>query len=93
MTFAVRLVHSLLALAKAVDIVLCTVWQGALYPFGLADKPSGRRFVSTLIGEAAYNGHRWATVLARGVDWLFAALGDGPEHCRRAFLKYGNQDD
>lgn len=93
MMFGLRLVHTLLAFVKAMDILLCTVWQGALYPFGLAAKPSGRRFISTLVGEADFNGHRWAMPLARGIDRLFALLGDGPDHCHRAYLKYGNQDD
>jgi len=91
--FILRVRQSTLAILITTTIAICTLWQGALYPFGLASKPSGRRMTSTFIGEAASNGHRWGMVLSAIVDWVFDALGDGPNHCERTYLKYGKYDD
>lgn len=93
MSIFARCLRSIFALLVSLDIVFCTLWQGVLYPFGLASEPSGRRLVSTFIGEAAFNGHRWGIVLAAIVDRVFLLLGDRPEHCHRAFINYGTQDD
>lgn len=93
MTFLARIWRSIFAVMVSLDILLCTVWQGVLYPFGLASKPSGRRLVSSFVGEAAFNGHRWAIRLAAVIDRLFLALGDKPEHCLRAYINYGSLDD
>lgn len=91
--FLQRLRHSLFAVLVTLTIALCTVWQGALYPFGLASKPSGRRMTSSFVGEAAFNGHRWGRIMAAIIDRVFMALGDKPHHCHRAFINYGAQDD
>lgn len=93
MSFLARIWRSAFAVLVSLDILLCTIWQGVLYPFGLASRPSGRRLVSSFVGEAAFNGHRWGIVLAAIIDRLFSALGDKPEHCHRAYINYGTQDD
>ena len=91
--FLARLWHSAFACLVSIDILLCTTWQGVLYPFGLASKPSGRRMVSSFVGEAAHNGHRWGIILAAILDRVFLWLGDQPRHCWRAFINYQNLDD
>ncbi len=88
-----RIGCSAFAILVSLDILLCTIWQGALYPFGLASKPSGRRMISSFVGEAAFNGHRWGIILATIIDRAFLAMGDKPEHCHRAFINYGSHDD
>lgn len=93
MTFLLRLRQSLFALLVTFTIAICTVWQGVLYPFGLASKPSGRRMTSSFVGEAAHNGRRWGIILAAIIDCVFLKLGDKPQHCHRAFINYGAQDD
>lgn len=91
--FALRFRQSAFAVLVTFTILLCTVWQGALYPFGLASRPSGRRMTSSFVGEAAFNGHRWGRIAAAIIDRVFLLLGDKPEHCHRAFINYGSQDD
>lgn len=91
--FAIRLRQSSFALLVTTTILICTLWQGVLYPFGLASKPSGRRMTSTFVGEAAANNQRWALVLAPIIDKVFMWLGDRPDHCERAYLGYSEQDD
>lgn len=91
--FLVRLRQSAFAVLVTLTIALCTIWQGVLYPFGLASKPSGRRMTSSFVGEAAYNGHHWGRVVAAIIDRVFLLLGDKPDHCRRAYINYGTQDD
>jgi len=93
MNFFLRIRQSIFALLVTLTIALCTIWQGVLYPFGLASKPSGRRMTSSFVGEAAFNGHRWGIVLAAVIDRAFLLLGDKPQHCHRAFINYGVQDD
>jgi len=91
--FALRLRQSAFAVLVTMTILLCTIWQGALYPFGLASKPSGRRMTSSFVGEAAFNGHRWGRIMAAVIDGAFRLLGDKPDHCHRAFINYSSQDD
>lgn len=93
MNFFLRIRQSIFALLVTLTIALCTIWQGVLYPFCLASKPSGRRMTSSFVGEAAFNGHRWGIVLAAVIDRAFLLLGDKPQHCHRAFINYGVQDD
>ena len=88
-----RLGHVLLAFGRAIDILLCVVWLGPLYLVGLASRPSGRQMISSYVGEAAYNGHRWGRRAAAVIDWTFEKLGDGPNHCHRAFVNYQFFDD
>jgi hypothetical protein len=91
--FILRLRQSAFAVLVTLTILLCTLWQGALYPFGLASKPSGRRMTSSFVGEAAFNGRRWGRIMAAVIDRAFLMLGDKPQHCHRAFINYGTQDD
>lgn len=91
--FLFRLRQSAFAVLVTLTILLCTIWQGALYPFGLASKPSGRRMTSSFVGEAAFNGHRWAKVATAVIDRMFLMLGDKPGHCHRAYINYGTQDE
>ena len=93
MTFLLRIRQSVFAVLVTLTIALCTIWQGALYPFGLASKPSGRRMTSSFVGEAAFNGRRWGIILASMIDRVFLMLGDKPQHCHRAYINYGTQDD
>lgn len=81
-----------LALLRAIDILLCTLWLAPLYVFDLADRPSGRQMISSYIGKAAANGHYWAQAAAEVIDGVFEALGDRPDHCRRAYLHYRGLD-
>lgn len=87
-----RLGESLIALLKAGDILLCTIWLAPLYVFGLADRPSGRQLISSYIGKAARNGHYWARAAAEVIDGIAEALGDKPGHCLRAYLHYRGLD-
>jgi hypothetical protein len=88
-----RLWASCWALLKALDILACTVWLAPLYVVGLADRPSGRQMISSYVGRAAHNGHRWGLRAAGTIDFLARLLGDGPDHCRRAYLSYRGLDD
>lgn len=87
-----RLGTSIMALLKALDILACTIWLAPLYVFGLADRPSGRQMISSYVGLAASNGHRWAKRAAAVIDWAFELMGDKPDHCRRAYLHYRGLD-
>ena len=87
-----RLGQSVFALLVALDILLCTMWLAPLYVFGLADKPTGRRMISSYIGMAASNGRRWARIAAAAIDYSAVAIGDAPEHCKRAFENYRGMD-
>lgn len=91
-SFKERLGVAGLALLRAVNILLCTLWLVPLYVVGLADKPSGRKMISSYVGKAAANGHYWARVAAEVIDGVFEALGDKPDHCRRAYLHYKGLD-
>lgn len=84
--------ESFIAFLIAVDILACTIWLAPLYVFGLADRPSGRQMISSYVGKAAFNGHRWARRLAAVINWAFELMGDGPDHCHRAYLHYRGKD-
>lgn len=87
-----RLRDSAWALLIALDILACTLWLAPLYVVGLADRPSGRQMISSYVGKAAANGHRWARIAAFLIDRGALLLGDAPDHCDRAFHKYRNLD-
>ena len=87
-----RLRIAFIALLKAIDILLCTIWLAPLYVFNLADKPSGRQMISSYVGKAAYNGHYWGIAAEHIIDTLFELLGDRPGHCLRAYLHYRDLD-
>jgi len=84
--FATRCWHCVLPLLTALDLLLCTIWLTTLYPFGLADRPTGRQLISGYVGKAAFKGMPWGIRLARWIDWAAVQLGDGPGHCVRAYL-------
>ncbi len=84
--FLTRCGHCILPLLRAIDILACTVWLSLLYPFGLADRPTGRQLISGYVGKAAFHGAPWAIHAARILDWGALKLGDGPDHCLRAYL-------
>lgn len=88
-----RLIHCLLAIFRSLDLLACTIWLCLLYPFGLADRPTGREMISSYVGRGAFNGHRWAIRAAKVIDWLFVRLGEAPEHCLRAFNFYRRLDE
>lgn len=88
-----RLQESLLAILISIDILFCTIWQASLYPFNLASKPSGRRLISSFVGEAAYNRQKWGLLLEPIINFVFDRLEKEPEHCYRAFRKYEHIDD
>lgn len=87
-----RLRVSLWALLKALDILACTLWLAPFYVVGLADRPSGRQMISSYVGKAAANGHRWGRIAATLIDMGAVALGDGPGHCHRAYIRYRGLD-
>lgn len=86
--FLTRCQHCALAMLRTADIAVCTVWLCVLYPWGLADRPTGRQLISGYVGKAAHNNQRWGLRAARAIDWLALRFGDGPDHCRRAWLFY-----
>lgn len=88
-----RIGHCILALLRAVDILACTLWLSCLHPFRLAARPTGRQMISSYIGEAAFNGRRWAKRAAAIIDRIAMLLGDRPDHCLRAFRHYQFLDD
>ena len=88
-----RMGHCILPLLRSLDILACTIWLCCLYPFGLASRPSGREMISSYVGEAQFNGHRWAMRAAAVIDWCACRLGDRPDHCLRAFCHYQFLDD
>lgn len=91
--FFSRLVSANVAMLKAHDILLCTLWLAPLYVVGLADRPSGRQMVSSYIGKAAHNGHHWAKRAETVIDWVFETFfNDRPRHCYRAFRHYQGID-
>lgn len=85
--------HCILPLLRSLDILACTIWLSCLYPFRLAARPSGREMISSYVGEAQFNGHRWAKRAAAVIDWCAMRLGDKPDHCLRAFHHYQFLDD
>lgn len=87
-----RFAIALLALLRALDILACTLWLAPLYLVGLADRPSGRQMISSYVGKAAANEHRWGRWTAAIIDQMAIWLGDQPDHCRRAYLHYRNSD-
>lgn len=87
-----RLGESLFALLIALDILACTLWLAPLYVVNLSDRPTGRRMISSYVGYAAANGHRWAEIMATAIDWAAMRLGDKPAHCDRAYRHYRGLD-
>ncbi|MDQ4421477.1 hypothetical protein OOT33_13700 [Sphingobium sp. DEHP117] len=59
-----------------IDIAVCYIWLAPLYLVGLADRPTGRQMISSYVGRAALNGHRWARIAARVIDAVM-----GKSHC------------
>lgn len=87
-----RLGHCTLAMLRVLDLLACTSWLCLLYPLGLADRPTGRELISSYVGRGAFNGHRWAIRWAGLIDRAASWLGDGPDHCLRAYLFYSRLD-
>lgn len=83
-----RLVHCVLPMLRALDLLGCTIWLSLLYPFGLADRPTGRETVSAYVGRAQFNGTAWGRRVGGIIDWVAERLGDEPGHCLRAYLFY-----
>lgn len=88
-----RIRECMLPLLRAIDILLCAFWLSLLYPLGLADRPTGREFISSYVGEALHNGRSWAKVAAAVIDWVFKVLAGEPNHCARSYEMYKNLDD
>jgi hypothetical protein len=88
-----RFLEVVVALLIAGDIFICTLWLGTLYIFGLADRPTGRQLISSYVGKALTNGHRWAVRAAAVIDKGAMLLGDRPDHCARAYRHYKGLDD
>lgn len=91
--FVFKILESILAVLIAANILFCAIWQGILYPFGLASKPSGRRMISSFVGEAQFNKRWWGNMLGPVIDKLFELIGTGPNHCINSYLRYGHLDD
>lgn len=90
--FATRKQQCALALLKALDILGCTIWLSPLYIVGLADRPTGRRMISSYVGMAAANKHFWAIALEGIIDAGAQLFGDRPAHCARAYRHYRGLD-
>lgn len=88
-----RLVESLWALAKAIDILVCTLWLAPLYVLNLSDKPTGRQLISSYVGRAAFNNKKWGLVAAKVIDYIAKLFGDDIDHCYRAYIKYKGLDE
>lgn len=88
-----RFGEALLALLRALDILLCALWLCPLYIVGLADRPTGRLMISTYVGKALANGHRWAVWAAWAIDHLAMMVGDQPNHCARSWAKRKGEAD
>lgn len=84
--FLTRCTHCILPMARALDILACTAYLSVLYPFGPADRPTGRQLISGYVGKAAFNGVPWGIWWARWIDWAAMKVGDGPDHCYRAYV-------
>ena len=85
-----KLTHIIMALCRAVDILACVIWLSLLYPFGLADRPTGYETISAYVGRAQFNGMRWARLVGSVIDWGAERLGDGPDHCARSWVVWSN---
>lgn len=81
------------ALGRSLTILACTLVYGPLFVVGLASRPSGRRMLSSYVGKAEANGHRWGRIAAAIIDGVMVQFGDRPDHCRRAYLHYRGLDD
>ena len=81
------------ALGRSLTILACTLVYGPLFVIGLASRPTGRRMLSSYVGEAEANGHRWASLIAAAIDHVAEMFGGRPDHCRRAYLHYRGLDD
>ena len=88
MSFLRKLGHIVMALLRALDIVLCVIWLSPLYLVGLADRPCGNETISAYVGGGMLNGKRWAIRAGRVIDWLAKALANDTNHCIRAALHY-----
>lgn len=87
-----RLKVATIALLKAIDILACTIWLAPLYVVNLADRPSGRQMISSYVGKAMVNGHRWAWIVGGVIDWVFLPIDGKPDHCIRAYRHYKGRD-
>jgi hypothetical protein len=81
-----RLGHVVLALARMLDVVACTLWLCPLYLIGLASRPTGTAMISSYVGAAELGGMPWAIRAARIIDYIAKCLGDKPRHCYRSYL-------
>lgn len=86
--FLRRLGHVLQALLIVLDIGVCWAWIAPLYLFGLADRPTGRQMISSYVGRASLNGHRWARIAARVIDAVM-----GKSHCLLMANRYAGFAD
>lgn len=87
-----RLLESIAALLRAINILCATLWLSPLYVLGLADRPSGRQMISCYVGKAMTNGWAWARVVGGLIDRGAILLGDRPDHCIRAYRHYRGLD-
>jgi hypothetical protein len=87
-SFPKKLARGILAILRAIDILVCAIWLTALYPFGLSCRPTGYETISAYVGRADLNGHRWARLAAIAIDWGAEVLGDGPNHCYRSWMHW-----
>lgn len=91
-SFVKRLLVFLMALARSTTIMLCTLWFGSLYVFGLASRPTGRQMTSSYVGEAFVNGHRWAVPVAFVIDFFIEEITGEKDHCVSTYLFYKSRE-
>ena len=80
-----RIGQCALPVLLAFDLFACTLWLSLLYPFGLADRPTGRQTISCYVGKAEATGTRWGGRMAGILNWIAMRFGDAPDHCRRSY--------
>lgn len=86
--FLRRIGHVVHGLLIVIDIAVCFVWLAPLYLVGLAGRPTGRQMISSYVGRALINGHRWARVAARVIDAVM-----GKSHCLAMANRYAGFAD
>ena len=70
-------------LLVAVDQLVYILIAVPIYVVAGGATPSADETISSRVGRAAIEGHRWGLVLEAIIDRLFILLGARPDHCRR----------
>lgn len=71
-----------LQLLISIDQFLHVLIWGLFYMLHLAEKPIADETISSKVGRYAIQGYRWALIAEKGINFIFALLGD-EDHCRK----------